>query len=74
MSKVMMRAALGVAALAFSSVAMAQGRRRRRPTRSRSAAYQVRVMEGALVGAVSLGAGQVSRKLQPVGQPVDRSS
>ena len=67
MSKVMMRAALGVAALAFSSVAMAQTPPSQADAQSKRR-YQVRVMEGALVGAVTHGAGQVSRQLQPVGQ------
>ena len=63
----MMRAALGVAALAFSSVAMAQTPPSQADAQSKRR-YQVRVMEGALVGAVTHGAGQVSRQLQPVGQ------
>jgi hypothetical protein len=72
MSKVMMRAALSVAVLAFSSVAMAQAPASQPPASQADAQskrrYQVRVMEGALVGAVTHGAGQVSRQLQPVGQ------
>jgi hypothetical protein len=63
----MMRAALGVAALAFSSVAIAQSPPSQADAQSKRR-YQVRVMEGALVGAVTHGAGQVSRQLQPVGQ------
>jgi hypothetical protein len=66
----MRHAALGIVALAFAAVAGAQTQS---PVSSQADAqskrrYQVRVMEGALVGAVTHGAGQVSRQLQPVGQ------
>ncbi len=67
MGKVMRLAAFGVAALAFVSSAGAQPAQSRADAQSKRR-YQVRVMEGALVGAVSHGAGQVSRQLQPVGQ------
>ncbi|MGH9312862.1 MAG: hypothetical protein ACRD09_10650 [Vicinamibacterales bacterium] len=61
------RAALVAAAIAFVSVAAAQPAPSQAEVQSKRR-YQVRVMEGALVGAVSHGAGQVSRQLQPVGQ------
>ena len=67
MGKVMRLAALSVAALAYVSSAGAQPAQSRADAQSKRR-YQVRVMEGALVGAVSHGAGQVSRQLQPVGQ------
>lgn len=68
MPNVMRRAALGVAAMAFVSVASAQTAQPSPADAQSKRRYQVRVMEGALVGAVSHGAGQVSRQLQPVGQ------
>ena len=67
MGTVMRRAALGLAATAFVSIAGAQPAQSHADAQSKRR-YQVRVMEGALVGAVSHGAGQVSRQLQPVGQ------
>jgi hypothetical protein len=67
MRKVMRLAALGVAAVAHVSIAGAQPAQSHADAQSKRR-YQVRVMEGALVGAVTHGAGQVSRQLQPVGQ------
>lgn len=67
MRRVMQPIALGVAAIALVSVAAAQTAPSQADAQSKRR-YQVRVMEGALVGAVSHGAGQVSRQLQPVGQ------
>ncbi len=67
MGRVMRLAALSVAALAYVSIAGAQPAQSHADAQSKRR-YQVRVMEGALVGAVSHGAGQVSRQLQPVGQ------
>jgi hypothetical protein len=69
MGHVMRQAALGVVTLAFASVAFGQTQAPASQADAKSKRrYQVRVMEGALVGAVTHGAGQVSRQLQPVGQ------
>jgi hypothetical protein len=67
MTKVMRCAVLGAVALACAAVAVAQTTASQADAHSKRR-YQVRVMEGALVGAVTHGAGQVSRQLQPVGQ------
>jgi hypothetical protein len=61
------RAALTMAGVALVSIASAQPAPSQADAQSKRR-YQVRVMEGALVGAVSHGAGQVSRQLQPVSQ------
>jgi hypothetical protein len=69
MGHVMRQAALGVVTLAFASVAFGQTQMPASQADAQSKRrYQVRVMEGALEGAVTHGAGQVSRQLQPVGQ------
>jgi hypothetical protein len=61
------RAALAMTGVALVSIAAAQPAPTQADAQSKRR-YQVRVMEGALVGAVSHGAGQVSRQLQPVSQ------
>jgi hypothetical protein len=61
------RAAVAMTCVALVSIASAQPAPSQADAQSKRR-YQVRVMEGALVGAVSHGAGQVSRQLQPVSQ------
>jgi hypothetical protein len=62
--RIITRAALAAAGVALAMTASAGPAQSDADVQSKRR-YQVRVMEGALVGAVSHGAGQVSRQLQP---------